>query len=130
MRKVIDWMKGVYVRHMKEYYGSKYRYLGMDLEFSVDGEVRVKMIDYIKKIVSKFPETIQGRVATPAAYQLFTVREDTNRNVLDKYWATGFHHSVAQLLFTTTRVSKYIQIAVALIITRARRTNEYDWRKL
>ena len=35
--KVIYWMKGIYIIHMKEYHGKKYDYLGMDLDFSVDG---------------------------------------------------------------------------------------------
>ena len=39
--------------------GKKYYYLGMDLDFSVDGEVIVKMMDHPKTIVYDFPETIQ-----------------------------------------------------------------------
>ena len=38
----------------------------MDLDLSVDGEVRVIMMDYPKNIVSDFTDTIQGRVLTPA----------------------------------------------------------------
>ena len=30
-------------------------YLGMDLNFSVPGEVRVTMVDYIKKVIADFP---------------------------------------------------------------------------
>ena len=59
-------MKGIYGSYMKESRGKKHDYLGMDLDLSFDGEVRVTMTDYLKKIVYDFPETIQGRVATPA----------------------------------------------------------------
>ena len=58
---------------MKEYRGNKHDYLRMDLDFSVYGEVIVTMTNYLKKIMYKFPETIQGMVATPAAEHLFTV---------------------------------------------------------
>ena len=37
-------------------------------------EVRLMMTGYLRKVVSDFPETIQRRVATPAAEHLFTVR--------------------------------------------------------
>ena len=46
----------------------------MDLDLSVYGEFREKITDYLKKIVSDFPETIQGRETTPASEHLFTVR--------------------------------------------------------
>ena len=73
----------------------------MDLNLSVDGEVRVKMTDYLKNIVSEFLETIQIRVTSLAVEHLFTVMEE-------KDWATAFHNSVAQLLFATPCVRKNI----------------------
>ena len=42
------------------------------------------MADYLRKVVSDFPETIQERVATSEEYQLFTVRYNTVRKLLDK----------------------------------------------
>ena len=47
---------------MKEYREKKHDYLRMYLYLSVDEEIRVKMIDYLKNIVSYFHDTIQGRV--------------------------------------------------------------------
>ena len=116
--KLIDGMKGIYVSHMKEYRGKKHDYLGMDLEFSVDREGRPKMMDYLKKITYDFPETIQGRLATPAEEHLLKVREDSNRKLLEGDRANTFHHSVAQLLFTIPCGRKDIQTAVALLTTR------------
>ena len=46
----------------------------MNLDLSVDVDFRVTMTDYLKKIVSDFPDTIQGIVATPAVENMFTVR--------------------------------------------------------
>ena len=79
---------------MKESRVKKHDLLIMNLDFSVDGEVGMKMTDNLKKMISGFPETIQGRVATPAAYHLFIVREDADRKLLEEYWSTVFHHSV------------------------------------
>ena len=102
----------------------------MDIEFSLDEDVRVTMMDYLKNIVYEFPETIQGRVKTPATDPLSIVREDANMKLLEKYWATTFHHSVAQIIFTTTRVRKDIQTAVAFLTTRVRVPGMDDWQEL
>ena len=78
----------------------------MDLDLSVDRDVRVIIRDYLNKIVSDFSDKIQGILETLSAEHLFTVREDTGRKVLDKDWATAFNHSVAQLLLATTALGK------------------------
>ena len=67
------------------------------------------MIYYLKKIVSVFPNTIQGRVETPEADHLFKVMEDTDRKLLEEDWATEFHHSVRKIVFNTPCVSTDIQ---------------------
>ena len=123
-------MKVIYSSHKEEYRGKKHDYLGMDLEFSVDGEVREIMSDNLKNIVSEFPESIQEIVATSAADQLFTAREDANRKLLDEDRDTAFHHSVAKILFATTHVKKYIHVDVELLTTRVRSPGKYDWWKL
>ena len=53
----------------------------------------VTMEDNLKQIVSEFPETIKGRVATPAAEHIFTVREDAN---LYFFTNIGPLHSITQ----------------------------------
>ena len=80
--------------------------------------------------MSEFPEKIQEIVVNPSAEHLLTVGEDDNRKLLYEDRATAFHHLVMQLLFATTRVRKFIQKYVALLITRARSPDEDDWRKL
>ena len=71
--KLMDWTKGIYGIRMKEFRRKRHDYLRMDLDLSVDGEVRVIMMDYLKNIVSEFTDTIQGKVLTPAEDHLFTV---------------------------------------------------------
>ena len=50
--------------------------------------------------------------------------------MLEKPRARAFHHSVAQLLFTSTRCRKYIQTAVAFLTTWVISTDEDDQNKL
>ena len=102
----------------------------MDIDFSVDGEVRVTMMDYLNKVVSEFPDTIQGIVTTPAADHLFIVRRDTDRKLLEDDRATAFHISVSQLVFTNPCVSKDIQTSVEFLTTRVLRTDKDYWCKL
>ena len=70
------------------------------------------MTDYLKNTVSEFSETMQGRMATPAAETIFTARGDANMKLLDEYRATVFHYSVAQLSFATPQMMKDTQTAV------------------
>ena len=53
--------------------GKKHEYLGMQLDYSEPGEVKLKMIDYVKEILEYFPEEITGNVASPTGSQLFDV---------------------------------------------------------
>ena len=80
--------------------------------------------------MSEFTDTIQGIVETPASEHIFTVREDADSKLLDEDQDTEFHHSVAQLLFATPRISKYIQTYVAFLTTRVSISDNYDWCKL
>jgi hypothetical protein len=51
----------------------------MTLDFTIDGEVKITMIPYVKKIVQQFKENDNSTstAATPAAEHLFKVNEDT-----------------------------------------------------
>jgi hypothetical protein len=105
-------------------------YLGMTLDFTNKGEVKVTMIDYLKGVINDFPEIITGTAITPATANLFEVRPDIERKVIGEEQARAFHHSVAQLLFATTRARKDIQHTVAFLTTRVKSPDEDDWMKL
>ena len=62
------------------------------------------MIKYVKKIIDAFPEEIKSTSNSPAAGHLFQVREESKTMVLPEEQAVSFHHTVAQLLFTSKRV--------------------------
>jgi hypothetical protein len=110
--------------------GKKHDYLGMDLNFSIAGEVKITMIDYLKGVLEDFRKVIVKRATSLASDQLFTVQPDDERNFLDEPRALAFHHSVAQLLFASTRARKYIQATVDFPTTPAREPYDDDLEKL
>ena len=61
---------------------------------------------------------------------IFEVRSREGQVFLDEPRACAFHHSVAQLLFTSTRCKKDIQTVVALLTTQVKAPGEYYWKKL
>ena len=58
------------------------------------------MEDYLRGVLMGFPEEITKTLETPATSNIFNVRDDNERELLDKTQAQTFHHAVAQLLFT------------------------------
>jgi hypothetical protein len=128
--KVIEWLKGIYGDSMHVSRGTVHDYLGMTLDYTTKGEVKVTMVDYLKGVLGDFPEAITGTAPTPAAEHLFDVRPDEERKILNEEQARAFHHSVAQLLFASSRARKDIQTAVSFLTTRVREPDEDDWTKL
>ena len=73
------------------------------MEFRKEGTLGVSMILYLKNVIAEFPEVITGKSPTPAADHLFQVRDQENAKPLEEERALAFHHTVAQLLFMSTR---------------------------
>jgi hypothetical protein len=100
---MISWLKSIYGEDMRVSRGKKHDYLGMDLEYSVPGEVRVTMVDYLKRVITEFPEVITGGGASPAAEKLLTIRPEEECKPIEEKREIAFHHCVAQLLFASAR---------------------------
>jgi hypothetical protein len=75
----------------------------MEMEFNDDGTLDVSMIKYIQNAIEDFPEMITGRAATPAADHLFNVTDKKEVRALEEERVLAFHHTIAQLLFMSTR---------------------------
>ena len=90
------------------------------------GEVKISMEAYLREVLDDFPEEITGRVGMTAAKRLFEVRSGKEQVILEKLHARALHHSVAQLLFTSTRCRKDIQASVSFLTTQVRAPDEYD----
>ena len=99
-------------------------YLGMNLDFSEDGNVKVSMIPYLLEILRHFPELLGDTATSPAANHLFKVRSDKEARLLPEEQAISFHHFVAQLLFMSSRVHRDKHTAVAFLTTRVKAPDE------
>ena len=126
---IIEWFKSIYGSNVRVSRGTTHDYLGMMISY-LENKVRISMADYIKKVISGFPEDIHGSAATPAGENLFKVRNDGDRVLLDETRAQAFHSTVAQLLFVTTRCRRDIQTAISFLTTRVKAPEEDDWGKL
>ncbi len=108
--------------------GKVHDYLGMTIDFGTPGVVKFTMVDYIKKMLDKLPEDMNGEAATPAANHLFEVNSEPD--LLDASTADFFHHNVAKLLFLCKRARPDIQTAVAFLCTRVKAPDKDDYKKL
>ena len=57
---------------------------------------------------------------------LFIVREDREREILNETRAQAFYHAVAELLFTRIRCRKDAQTAIDFLTMRVRNPDEDD----
>ncbi len=127
--ETIQWLESLY-GNLREQRGKVHDYLGITLDYNTPGVVRVSMVEYIKGLIRDFPEEINGEVTSPAPNHLFLVRDEAEATKLPEEQAMCFHHTVAQLLFLSTRARKDIQVAVAFLTTRVKSPDEDDWGKL
>ena len=58
------------------------------------------MEEYLRGLLGDFPEKITETPETPAASNIFNVRDNNERELLNETRAQAFHQAVAQLLFT------------------------------
>ena len=115
------------VKEVTAHRGTKHVCLGMTLDYSKDGEVKVDMVDYVQSMIDEFPEELSGRAATVANDGMF----DTSRGKkLGALKAEAFHTTVAKALFLTMRSRPDIRLAVAFLCTRVKEPTTYDWFKL
>ena len=108
--------------------GKIHDYLGMTLDFSIDGKVQISMEELIRNMLTELPEDMDGTATTPAAEHLFKVNETPT--YLDEKEAMFFHHNVAKLLFLCKRARPDIQTAVAFLSTRVQHPDRDDYKKL
>ena len=87
------------------------------------------MEEYLRGVLDNFPEEITDTTETPAASNLFNIRDENERYLLDETRAQAFHHTVGQLLFTRFRCRKGAQTTIYFLTMRVRNSDEDDWNK-
>ncbi len=102
LTKFSCYLAKIYGMKLVMHTGCEHNYLGMDMEFTSEGTLQVSMITYLKNAITGFPKMITGKVATPAADYLFTIRDKKEARPLEQERRTAFHHTIAQLLFMST----------------------------
>ena len=108
--------------------GKKIVYLGMCIDYTIKGKVKISMYDFIDKMLAELPSDMNGVSATPAALHLFNIDEGAEK--LDENKAQLFHHLVAKLLYLSRRSRQDIQTAVAFLCTRVQSPDTDDYKKL
>ena len=111
--------------------GKTHKYLGMNLDYSTTGEVKITMFDYIEEIIAAFDAVdpkAAGIKSSAAPDELFKVNDKCDK--LDPIMATAFHNLVAKTLYTTKRARPDTSTAIAFLTTRVREPDTEDWAKL
>jgi hypothetical protein len=100
----------------------------MTLDCSEDGTVKINMREYLRKILGKMPESMDGTAKSPAAEHLFQIQD--NIELLDESDRKFFHATVANLLFLCKHGRPDIQTATAFLCTRVQQPIKHDYNKL
>ena len=109
--------------------GKKHRYLGMLLDFSYPGKVKIRMDEYVEKMINEFPIKFgeDDKQETPAGNDLLDAGRGT---LLNDERRETFHSFVAKGLFVSKQARIDIHPTVSVLATRVRQPNESDWKKL
>ena len=129
--KMIEFLKSKYANDgigvMKVSRGKVHEYLGMTLDYTEKGIVKINMIDYVKRMIENFPEEVTS-ASSPASEYLFKVDEAAENLKEDS--KQQFHTSVAKGLFVCKRDRPDIQTSIAFLSTRVKSPDTDDWKKL
>ena len=134
--KFIQWCRDKYedptITKLKPSRGKVHDYLGITLDFTKPGAVKIYMKDYIKKMLAEFKylEEVEAlkKVTTPAAEHLFMT--NPNGIQLDERRKEEFHTTVAKALFLCKRARPDLQPTVPFLCTRVQSPDKDDWKKL
>jgi len=136
--KLIQWLRQEYESifedgsgKMTVNRGKVHNYLGMTLDYSVPGQVKISMQQYIDEILEAFDKAEpkgKGTKTSAAPETLFKVNEDCPKLKPDK--AKMFHNLVAKMLYATKRARPDTCTAIAYLTTRVREPDQDDWSKL
>jgi hypothetical protein len=111
--------------------GKIHKYLGMTLDYTVRGQVKITMFNYVDEILNAFDkaEPKGGGTKTSAAPDsLFKVDENCEKLKQDK--AVVFHNLVEKTVYSTKRARPDTCTAIEFLTTRVRAPDKDKWNKL
>jgi hypothetical protein len=125
------WLQDDYGAHgeVTTHWGKIHDYLGMQIDYSVKGKVKIGMIEYVANMLEDFPEKIKSSdiAITPACDGVFNKGQGKK---LNQEQADAYHTMVAKALFLCKRARPDIQPMIAVLCTRVKGPNEAGWAKL
>jgi len=113
---------------MTQSHGSKLNYLGMDVQFTNEGTVKIMMSEYLQEAFDLFPEDVSKIVNSPAADHLFDINPDCERLTEDK--RKLLHSITAKLLYVGKRARPDILVPISFLTSRVTIADIDDWKKL
>jgi hypothetical protein len=128
--KFCQYLASIYGNNLVVHCSKIHKYLGMDLNYALDGVVQVSMIAYTSKVILDFPKSITTSCTSPAGDHLFIIRDASEAKFLLEEQAQAFHHTVVQLLFLCKCTQRNIQTAISFLTTRGKHPDKDDWGKL
>ena len=108
--------------------GINHTFIGMDMTFEPNGELKIGLKDYITESIEAFGEDLGRTVTSPAAKWLFEV--DTLCRKITPQKSDIFHSVVAKLLWISQQGRPDIATAVSFLCTRVQQPDVEDWKKL
>ena len=107
--------------------GKTHEYLAMKLDYSMPQKLRLDMQDYIKELVTTFPEKLLENIKCPWTTRLFNINDKIK--LLDKQKKDIFYTSVMKCMFLAKRARPDILIGISFLSTQVMKSNEEDWKK-
>ena len=126
-----NWSESMYgseeTGHVTVTRGKKHDYLGMILDYSQVGALKIDMKYYIDAMLEEFPEEVK-EYSTPWTDRLFNVDESSPK--LDEGKKAIHHTYVMKNMFLVKRGRSDVLPGVAFLSSRVREPNLGDWAKL
>ena len=94
--------------------GKKHDYLGMLVDFTEKGKVKIDMVKYVESMIEDFPVKINKISKTPAADNLLDIGTG---KLLNKAKSDSYYTTVAKGLFLCKRSRPDIQPTIAVLST-------------
>ena len=114
--------------HVTAVRGKRHDYLGINLDFSEKGKLKVDMKYYIEQMIAEFKHEVKDTKRALWNDKLFKV--STSSKKLDKQRKAEFHTFVMKAMFLSKRARPDIQPVVSFLSTRTTEPDESDWNKL
>ena len=130
VRSIIQKIQDTFGQHseLSMHIGKRHNYLGMILDFTTPGILKIDMSDYIQVILQDTPANLRGTSMVPAAKHFFTTRPDAPK--ISPQEQEIFHHLTMQLMYLSQRGRPNIRTAMAFLSSRVANPDQDDYMKL